>query len=261
MKKLNLLALILCAMMLSCIPSLHPIYTENSRILDDRILGHWVNEEVKAQMDKLDIKIEIESDSLDALIEKQTNLFGIDESGSWLFERAADIRYEKRDKNGSHSAITIDDQMAETHDMVLIEKGYKVVNIDLKPYYILQYTNLEDEEKTKETVKVNLTRINGELYMDFQTIPAIREASRFSINLIPAHTFAKLEFAGGDMYINSFDSEYIEKLIKNKRVSLKHEVVDGSIILTASTRELRAFIEKYGRDEKLYVDRERLVTL
>ena len=40
-------ALIAAAMMSSCLlPSLHPIYTEDTREIDDRIIGTWVNGEL-----------------------------------------------------------------------------------------------------------------------------------------------------------------------------------------------------------------------
>jgi len=263
MKRLKILTGFICLIMVSCIPSLHPIYTEADRLLDDRIEGLWVNENIKEEAEKLGIALSgMSPEDLENIgIESEANLFGIDEAGYWNFERAADISYQKIDENDNSINIHLEDQLSESHDKKLLSEGYKLVGIDLKPYYILEYSNLEDVDLRKERVKVVLTKIKGELYIDFQTLPEIREASRFSINLIPAHTFAKLEFAGGDMYIRSFDSQYIEKLIKNKRVNLKHELVEETIILTASTSELRAFIEKYGQDEKLYVDREKLIKI
>ena len=83
----------------------------------------------------------------------------------------------------------------------------------------------------------------------------------FQTNLIPAHTFAKVEFQDNQLKIRSFDSDYIEGLIKSRKVRLKHEVVNETIILTASTEDLRSFILKYGDDDKLFLDSDYLKSL
>jgi hypothetical protein len=85
---------------------------------------------------------------------------------------------------------------------------------------------------------------------------------RFAVNFMRGHTFAKVEFENGNMTIHPLDGQYIEKLIKKKRIRLKHEVVeDNDIILTASTEELRAFVAKYVDDKSLYTDSEELLPI
>ena len=45
MKKYIVLAGFICLFITSCIPSLHPIFTEENRITDDRLIGFWVDSE------------------------------------------------------------------------------------------------------------------------------------------------------------------------------------------------------------------------
>lgn len=265
MKRLKILTGVICLIMVSCIPSLHPIYTENTMILDDRILGKWVDEGITDFLEQANISVseltEAYLDELEGSIQSDSNTFGFDEAGLWKFERSADVSYERIKEDGTTISSHFEDHPSESYDKKLLAKGYQVKSKRLNPYYTLVYKNYENEFNQIELVKVVLTEINGDLYIDFQTHPNVQEPTRFSINRIPAHTFAKLNFENGDMYIQSFNSEYIEELITNKRVKLKHELMDDSILLTASTEELRAFIEKYGKNEDLYTSKMKLIRI
>jgi len=263
MKKSIYLLLASCTLIISCIPSLHPIYDESSRITDDRIIGEWANSldglELKNIRYKTENKGRVDINSLK--VESDDDGLNLETAGYWHFDRAADIRYVKKGKGKRSTSISLESQMMNSPDSSLLAKGYTVESINQLPYYILEYRDLTSDDAGTDKLIVNLTRIGGHLYMDFAPLPDIKEATRFSVNNIAAHTFARIEFNDGKMRIRSFDSEYIEELIRNKRVRLKHEVIDESIVLTASTAELRAFIEKYGDKEELYYDEEYLIAL
>ena len=265
MKRLKLISIAICLLMASCIPSLHPIYTDSNKHFDNRIIGNWSNKSKKSK--EVEISIEAEDLSVEEIEKleeemKDDGFFNFDQISKWRFVRAANLRYIKRNEDGSSSSISIDNQNIGDRDSSILNNGYILDEINELDYYILEYEELSDDDSSaKEMMQVNLTEINGELYMDFEPLPDARETSRFSINFIPAHTFAKVIINDDTMIIKSFDSEYIEKLIKSKRVRLKHELVGETIVLTASTVELRAFIEKYGNDEDLYLDDEILYAL
>lgn len=241
----------------ACIPSLHPIYLENDTFMDDRIIGRWVSSDSGIETDKLDIRIETnDPDQIDSLNESNMDdLFGFEEEGEWLFDRAAIIVYAKGDGN-SQTTVSMENQLSNHPDEKLIKKGFKVIEKKSLNHYILQYRDLSGDTNQVEKLIVNLTTIGDYTYMDFKALPDIREFTRFSMNIIPAHTFARFTIKNNSLVIQSFDAEYIEDLIKNKRVRLKHELVDDNIILTASTEDLRAFINKYADEEELFLDKE-----
>jgi len=83
------------------------------------------------------------------------------------------------------------------------------------------------------------------------------------VNYIAGHTFAKVNFEEGKLNLEMFDGEFVENLIKSRKVRLRHEKIgiDGDIVLTASTKELRSFIGKYGDNPDLFDDAEVLVQL
>ena len=262
MKNLKFILFAFCLFIASCIPSLHPIYTTENTLIDDRITGKWFTEKTGVSKKDLepykdkDIKIHVKK--LEIIGD---SLYQFSSFDMWQFDRAANIRYEKINENGSSSNTAQFDHPMSQIDSSLLADGYHISEIEKLDYYILQYKDLKDEEAGVETMIVHLTEINNDIYMDFEPHPDFRSESRFSINHIPAHTFAKVEFNEDRLVMKSFNSEFIEELIKNKRVRLKHERIEDAIILTASTEELRGFIEKYGNESKLYADDEILLKI
>lgn len=120
-------------------------------------------------------------------------------------------------------------------------------------------------DKMESDIKIELTKIGDATFINFspQRIESIadRFGSEFSDNFIGGNTFAKLNFDNHMPIIQFFNYEYIEKLIKERRIRLKHETVlqtsttggvESKIILTASTQELRTFLEKYVDNDTFF---------
>ena len=134
----------------------------------------------------------------------------------------------------------------------------------------MTYTEKEGDP-TEIKMKVELTKINGDIYMDIFPMNLDLAPDRFVTNFIGAHTFARLVFKDDKWLMYTFDAEAIRDLIKTKRIRLKHEIVpitkqegnkviyEENFILTASTAELRAFLAKYGKEEDLYANIEGLI--
>lgn len=259
MKKLSLLLLVV--FITSCIPSLHPIFNDSTRIVDDRIVGVWGND----NSSKVDVNIAVDGDNsqeFNDLIKDKIfkKVLREDQRSEWQFERAINVTYELN--NGtSKSKVDLSSQRRSHPRQKLLDKGYEITSEQELPYYILTYSSVEEGELLEDVMVVHLTEIGGTLYMDFAPYQELLKPSRFVTNFIPAHTFAKLNFENGNLLIQSFDSDYLEKLIEKKRIRLKHEKVDDTIVLTASTDDLRAFIEKYGSDEELFVEADVLTTI
>ena len=146
------------------------------------------------------------------------------------------------------------------------DRKWTVVEKEELPFYILTYKVKDDKERL---MKVELTKIGADYYLDFYPYYSESE-NRFSVNSIHTHTFAKVIFEGDKLTLNHFNIIEIEKLIKNKKLRLKHEILgattmkDGemdytdNMVLTASTQELRAFITKYSDNEDLFDATEEL---
>lgn len=233
-----------------CIPSLHPIYTPESRIINDDIINTWVLNET---IEGLDISFSFQSDEeqdkkegklmMDKLSNELSNRNSI-----WTFERAAHITFNKIGEKSSR--ITINPGAPSFKP-----EGFEVSKKELLPYYILTYKEKIAGDTITHYMVVNLTKIGTNTYMDFLPyhLKDKKLQGRFSTNYINGHTFAQVKIQAQKLSIKAFDIEFIEDLIRKKRLRLKHEKLSNDqIILTASTKELRSFIEKYGNDEELY---------
>lgn len=75
-------------------------------------------------------------------------------------------------------------------------------------------------------------------------------------NLLPVHTFSKIEMKNDSLLVSQFDSEWLEDLIINNQIRISHEIVKAHkinrIVLTASTKELQKFVGKYHGDPKAF---------
>ena len=257
----------------SCIPSLHPIVSEENRIIDDRLVGDWkMEEDVFVSNFEFNIETDDEKDKqegIEMMKELEAGvkgLFGNKENYSlWKFERAATITAvdEKKLKNPKGHGLEATFNSWVTS---LVPKNLTIIERKDLPYYILTYKKSNGK---KELMKVELTEINGAIYMDIYPLNEPKE-SRFGVNQINAHTFAKVEIKKEKLLIRSFNILEIEELLKTKKIRLKHEIIpyakfkDGNIdyedniVLTAPTTELRAFIAKYSNNENLFDEAEEL---
>ena len=55
--------------------------------------------------------------------------------------------------------------------------------------------------------------------------------------------------------MESFKTEWLEDLFKQRKIRIKHEVIkDDEILLTASSKDLQKFVLKYEEEKKAYKD-------
>jgi hypothetical protein len=64
----------------------------------------------------------------------------------------------------------------------------------------------------------------------------------------------KLGLEGNQMNITPFDLEKLNELFKSNLIRLRHEYVDGNVLITAQPEEIQAFIKRYSNDESVFED-------
>jgi hypothetical protein len=94
-------------------------------------------------------------------------------------------------------------------------------------------------------------------YMDYY--PASEKERRsadnfFAAHYIPMHSIYRIEFKNNNSFnVQRLDGGYLEKLIKNKQIRIRHEVMeDGGIFITAPTEELQQYLIKYSDVPEAY---------
>ncbi len=203
----------------SCLPSLHPLYTENTIVLNDDILGTWIDGDSDYE------NIVFLEDGTPALA---------DSSRKEKYGVSSVFKFEKADDN-SYKLIHYDDDG--------IEAKFDIYVVKLGENYYLDFYPITEFQDPKNDFNFDYKKFNA------------FEAWHY----YPVHTFAKLTFKDGKMNIALFDTEYLGKLIKENRVRIKYENTEYGIIFTAGTKQLQEFVLKYGNDEKLYMETSDLV--
>lgn len=102
----------------------------------------------------------------------------------------------------------------------------------------------------------HVVSIGKDYFLDLYPMAEFSNAA-FGGNLFPVHTFMKMDIEDGKLNLTMFDLEKMNKLFESNLIRLRHENVDGSILITAQPREIQKFLEKYADDESVYESVER----
>ncbi len=130
--------------------------------------------------------------------------------------------------------------------------------------YQLTFT---DEEGQKGLFEAQLVKLEGKLFLD--VYPAqfpcdIEDANKadWAYNaffLIPAHTFAKVDYSEPKLKLALTDDEKMKELLEADPNAVKFESIDDKAVLTASPKELQKFVLKYADDARLFSEEIELV--
>ena len=124
-------------------------------------------------------------------------------------------------------------------------------NIDSTSYIL---TLTEDGEKSE--FRIHIILLGGHYFLDFYLEDYLdgQKLTLADFHAVPVHTFAKVEVSDNQLYINWFDQEWLEKLIKENKIRIRHEYNGDYILLTAKTKELQKFVTKYVNSEEAFKD-------
>ncbi len=117
-----------------------------------------------------------------------------------------------------------------------------------------------DEEGRKGSFIACLVKLKDKLFLDLYPsgLPwEPEDPNEIDYNtffLIPAHTFIKVESIEPQLKMRITQESEMEELLKENPDAIKHTSVEDRLVLTASTKELQAFILKYADDERLFGD-------
>lgn len=90
---------------------------------------------------------------------------------------------------------------------------------------------------------VRFGRIGGQLFADFIAHDADDE-----IGTWPVHAFARVRLEKDVLEFSVLDREWLRRVLREKPSSIAHEIVDGHVVLTATTPDLQKAMEKWKRE-------------
>lgn len=129
-------------------------------------------------------------------------------------------------------------------------------------YRLLARDKKEGAGEVKEwAFTVRLVKIGDRAYADFYAEQKEREAldEKWGPLFVPTHLFAQWTLVGDALAVRFIDRDWLEKAMASKSVTLASTRLNkDTILITAETAELQAFLKKYGGDTSAFADQVRL---
>ena len=121
--------------------------------------------------------------------------------------------------------------------------------------YMLEERNPQGDLKSRQYAF--MVKLGKYHYMDYYPVmlaEADKENRFFAAHYIPMHSIYRIKFKNDNSFdIEQLDAGYLENLIRNKKVRIRHEVkADGSYVITAPTTELQQYLVKYSDIPEAY---------
>lgn len=131
-------------------------------------------------------------------------------------------------------------------------------SIDKKSYEL----HLTDYDKKETTYDVNIIQLEGIYFLDFyvteiagaNSSDSNSKLNYWNLHVIPVHTFAKLTATGNTLQIEWFNGDWLTEQIEAKKIKIRHEKNNESLLLTAKTVDLQKLAVKYANTEAAFKD-------
>ncbi len=69
---------------------------------------------------------------------------------------------------------------------------------------------------------------------------------------LPVHTFLKGDAIEAQLRMRATNQDDMKELFKEDPIATEHASIEGRLVLTGPARELRAFVLKHARDNRLF---------
>jgi hypothetical protein len=118
------------------------------------------------------------------------------------------------------------------------------------------------EDGMKGSFVAHLVKLQDRLFLDVYPSelpwepqdPNKMEWPYNTLFLIPAHTFVKIDSVGPKLKMRLMLETQLKKLLDENPDAIAHVVIEDRPVLTASTKELQAFVLKYADSDKVFTD-------
>jgi hypothetical protein len=198
--------------------SLNPFYLDKNITLSPEIEGKWSAHEIKSKKNSTD--------------KNSSKWEAMDTTSIWRINQF--ISEEKvKTKKGNDSIV------------------FKPQN-----WYVVKLTG-NSPDSARYQFHLTIFRIKGVLYGDFcpRELTAIKDSRMVRENYFTVHTLARVTIRNKQLLVSWLGAEYMKGMIENKRVRINYRWVDDAkrLLLTASSKELTAMLERYA-DQKRFID-------
>ena len=270
-RKSILLFGIVLATLNSCVYSLFPIYTDDTLVFREELLGKWSMEDgeylvfekmaeesqFKEEKEEREHKYTIEipeegftmsSDEPLFVLQNGRKIYDQDSIIMIMRERLKDDETEDGEIAEERTSDNVENRMDNiTSKSSNLDFSGSVSVYEEKSYRL---TIISKDEK-KEVYVANLANIGGDIFMDLYPIKEF-DSKNISDNFFPVHTFYKVRVTENEFTMIHFDLEKLNDLFESNLIRLRHENVEGTVLITAQPKEMQKFLDKYADDESVF---------
>ncbi|MEB2776862.1 hypothetical protein SYJ56_16160 [Algoriphagus sp. D3-2-R+10] len=159
--------------------------------------------------------------------------------GRWELEGAFD-EYIEFNKLTEGKGFLDNSSEESSEEELSLEKSYQIIIM---------------EGDDKQVFVGHIAEIGDDFFLDLYPDERNYDVSLYS-NMMPVHTFIKLRYIDNQLDLTAFDLEKLNKLFESNLIRLRHENVDGTILITAQPTEIQKFLDRYSDDESVFEDTE-----
>ncbi|MGW8122427.1 hypothetical protein ACV07N_07180 [Roseivirga echinicomitans] len=272
--------LLLCFFLSSCVYSLFPIYTDDTLVYLPEIVGKWQSssdaEDYIIISDGTTDEGSVTVDESDANPTKENGLkitkpsFKVTVSdedyiimdGDTIRDKSVLEAYYEQQFDSLISSKKMKNNIKKLGKN-LSELGEKLNGI-AKPNKPKSRTFAEKsylmtvvDDGNPIHYEIHLVKIGNDLFMDLAATDSDYSDAAFeSMVWFPVHTFMKVDMKENKLKLTQFDLDKLNKIFKSNLIRLRHENVDGTILITAQPKELQKFLAKYSEDESVFAGPE-----
>ena len=140
-----------------------------------------------------------------------------------------------------------------------VERGNENLSDKYKEPWIFTEDTIETFEKgVKSTLNAKYFTIENDIFVDLS--PAEPDEGKipnewWAIHVMPVHSVCKVDIADDTLSLTPLNGELIAKLMEKKEFALSYVSTDpdgDEFILTASSKDLMAFLKKYKNEPEAF---------
>jgi hypothetical protein len=119
---------------------------------------------------------------------------------------------------------------------------------------------LEEKDQKRSYLLAHLVDLDGRRYLDLfpKDQVDLNAGSWYKFHLLPVHTFMRIEPADPNLALSLMKPDTVQEILKKDPKLIRHEIVEDRVVLTASPRELQAFLKNPKITERIFDDPQEL---
>jgi hypothetical protein len=109
-----------------------------------------------------------------------------------------------------------------------------------------------------DALQPHLAEVGDGLYASLVRVQqaSATEGGSYELHLIQGHWVFRVSLDGDTLHLADLSEDWFTKAANEGKVQVGHEEVNDTLVLTASTAELRAFLQEYAEDEGAFPEPE-----